>query len=107
MFFALGGPAALVVLLGCLVLRRFWSRALPAVTAAGVLAAAAVAVTGRVTGHGQDWAFGLWPQLALLIAVGAVLAAFLYPDTPPDSDVAPSDDQAPTDGSPEPAPSRS
>jgi arabinofuranan 3-O-arabinosyltransferase len=81
MFFALGGPAAIVVLLGCLMLRRLWPRALPVVAALGVLAAAAVAVTGRLTGHGQDWAFGLWPQLTLLIAIAAVIAAFLYPAT--------------------------
>lgn len=79
MFLALGGPAALIVLLGCLLARHFVARCLPAVVAVAVLAATAVSVTGRLTGHGQDWAVGLWPQLALLIAVGAVIAALLYP----------------------------
>jgi arabinofuranan 3-O-arabinosyltransferase len=75
----LAGPAALVALLACLLLRRLWSRALPAVLATAVLAATTVAVAGRVLGHGQDWAFGTWSQAAILVAVAAAVAAFLYP----------------------------
>jgi len=85
----LGGPAPLIALLGCLLLRRLWSRALPAVLAAGVLAATAVAVAGRLLGHGQDWAFGPWAQAAILVAVSAAVAAFLYPATDPRSAAAP------------------
>lgn len=75
----LGGPVVLICLVACLVLRRLWSAVLPVVALAGVVAAAAVAVTGRLTGHGQDWAFGVWSQLAVVVAVAAVITAFLYP----------------------------
>jgi arabinofuranan 3-O-arabinosyltransferase len=84
----LGGPAPLIALLGCLLLRRFWSGALPVVLAAGVLAASAVAVAGRLLGHGQDWAFGPWAQVAVLVAVSAAVASFLYPSADPDDPVA-------------------
>jgi arabinofuranan 3-O-arabinosyltransferase len=84
----LGGPAPLISLLGCLLLRRLWSGALPVVLAAGVLAAGAVAVAGRLLGHGQDWAFGPWAQVAVLVAVSATVASFLYPSTDPDDPVA-------------------
>jgi len=66
-----------------------WSRALPGVLAAGVLAATAVAVAGRLLGHGQDWAFGPLAQAAILVAVSAAVAAFLYPSTDPHSAAAP------------------
>ena len=75
----LGGPAPVIALLGCLILRRLWSSALPAVAVAGVLAATGIAVAGRLSGHGQDWAFGPWVQVAIFVAVSAVIAAFLYP----------------------------
>jgi arabinofuranan 3-O-arabinosyltransferase len=75
----LGGPVPLICLVVCLALRRVWASALPVVAVTGVVAATAVAVTGRATGHGQDWAFGAWSQLALVVAVAAVIAAFLYP----------------------------
>ncbi len=80
----LGGPVPLIALFACLVLRRLWSSALPVVAVCGVVAAATIAVAGRLTGHGQDWAFGPWTQLSVFVAVAAVIAAFLYPtlDTP-------------------------
>jgi len=78
----LGGPIPLIALLGCLVLRHLWPHALPAVAVSGVLAATTVAVAGRLTGHGQDWAFGAWTQAMLIVAVAATIAAFLYPTTP-------------------------
>ena len=80
----LGGPVPLIALLGCLVLRRLWSSALPPLAVAGVLTATAIAVAGRLTGHGQDWAFGPWAQAAVFVAVAAVIAAFLYPAPDPD-----------------------
>lgn len=75
----LGGPVPLIALLGCLVLRRLWPGSMPVVSAGAVLAATAVAVAGRLTGHGQAWAFGGWVQALLYTAVAAVIAAFLYP----------------------------
>lgn len=75
----LGGPAPVIALLACLLLHRLWSRVLPAVLCTGVLAATGIAVAGRLLGHGQDWAFGLWAQAAILVAVSAAVAAFLYP----------------------------
>ena len=75
----LGGPVALITMAACLLLRHRWQAALPWVAAGGVVAAAGIAVAGRLLGHGQDWAFGPWSQLAVLVAVTAVLAAYLYP----------------------------
>ncbi|HET8643525.1 MAG TPA: hypothetical protein VFM37_16435, partial [Pseudonocardiaceae bacterium] len=77
----LGGPFPVIALLACLLLRHFWAHALPAVAAGAFVAATAVAVVGRVSGHGQDWAFGPWTQAAGFVAVSAVVAAFLYPSS--------------------------
>lgn len=82
----LGGPFPVIALLGCLLLRRYWANALPAVAAGAVVIATAIAVTGRVTGHGQDWAFGPTTQAAGFVAIAAVVAAYLYPTAVADDD---------------------
>ncbi|HEY0639297.1 MAG TPA: alpha-(1-_3)-arabinofuranosyltransferase, partial [Pseudonocardiaceae bacterium] len=78
----LGGPVPVIALVACLAARHYRRDALPVVAAAGVVVAAGIAVAGRLLGHGQDWAFGPWPQLALFVTVAAVVAAHLYPADP-------------------------
>lgn len=96
----LGGflPVALVV--ACLIVRQLWPRALPAVAFGGAAVATAVAVAGRLLGHGQGWAHGLWTQGAMLVAISAAVAAVIrFPGAAPID----SPEAAPID-SPGPAP---
>jgi arabinofuranan 3-O-arabinosyltransferase len=76
---ALGGVAAVLAMLGCLLLRTVFPRARRAVAmtlAAGGMATATVAaVAGRLLGHGQDWAYGPVAQIGGLIALAAVVSA--------------------------------
>ena len=71
---ALGGAAGAALLLAALIVRQLRPRALPRIALAGALIGAAVAVAGRLLGHGQDWAYGAWVQAAMLAAVCAVAA---------------------------------
>nr|WP_033442482.1 alpha-(1->3)-arabinofuranosyltransferase family protein [Saccharothrix sp. NRRL B-16314] len=75
----LGGMAGLVALLACLFLRSLAPRRRRAVSMAlafgGVAVATGVSVTGRVSGHGQDWAYGTAAQAAVLVALAAVVSA--------------------------------
>ncbi|MEN3305000.1 MAG: arabinofuranan 3-O-arabinosyltransferase [Micromonosporaceae bacterium] len=82
----LGGVLPVVFVLAAMLVRQVWrgprgangrpgSLAVLALSAAG--AATAVAVTGRLLGHGQGWAYGPLTQGAMLAAVATVVAACL------------------------------
>ncbi|GAA0219293.1 alpha-(1-_3)-arabinofuranosyltransferase [Saccharothrix mutabilis subsp. mutabilis] len=75
----LGGMAGVVALLSCLFLRSLvpdYRRAVSmALALGGMLVATAVSVTGRVLGHGQEWAYGTVAQAAVLVALAAVVSA--------------------------------
>ena len=75
----LGGMAGLVALLACLFLRSLVPRRRRAVSMllafGGMAVATAVSVTGRVLGHGQDWAYGTAAQAAVLVALAGVVSA--------------------------------
>ncbi|MGW4497101.1 alpha-(1-_3)-arabinofuranosyltransferase [Micromonospora sp. NPDC004336] len=81
---ALGGVLPVAIVLAAMLLRQFARRALPVVVFGALTVATVTAVTGRLQGHGQDWAYGPWAQGAMLVAVAAVVAAVLpAPGTPP------------------------
>jgi arabinofuranan 3-O-arabinosyltransferase len=70
----LGGMLPVVLLLGCLLLRHVWRLAPAVLAASGVVAATGIAVTGRLLGHGQEWAYGAGAQIALLVSLAAVVS---------------------------------
>ncbi|MCY1136640.1 alpha-(1-_3)-arabinofuranosyltransferase family protein [Actinoplanes sp. Pm04-4] len=70
----LGGAAGASLLLAMLIVRQVFPRALPGIAFTCAGAGFAVAVGGRLLGHGQEWAYGAWVQLAMLAAVCAVAA---------------------------------
>ncbi|PWU57793.1 DUF3367 domain-containing protein [Micromonospora sp. S4605] len=89
---ALGGVLPVAIVLAAMLLRQFAARALPVVVLGGLTVATTVAVTGRLQGHGQEWTYGTWVQAAMLVAIGAVVAAVVpVPGTPPAA-VAPAPD---------------
>jgi arabinofuranan 3-O-arabinosyltransferase len=63
-----------VLLIACLLARQFSERAPRYLAFGGMAVAAAVSVTGRVLGHGQEWAYGPVTQAALLLAAAAMVA---------------------------------
>jgi arabinofuranan 3-O-arabinosyltransferase len=71
----LGGMLPVVLLIACLLVRQFSERAPALLALAGVVVATGIAVTGRSLGHGQEWAYGLATQTALLLAAAAVVAS--------------------------------
>ncbi|MDI6102607.1 alpha-(1-_3)-arabinofuranosyltransferase family protein [Actinoplanes sp. NEAU-A12] len=71
----LGGPAGAALLLLALIVRQVRPRWLPGLAFASAATAVGVAVGGRLLGHGQDWAYGVAVQSAMLAAVCAVAAA--------------------------------
>jgi arabinofuranan 3-O-arabinosyltransferase len=71
---ALGGAAGAVFLLAALIVRQLKPGALPVLAFASAGTGIAVAVAGRQLGHGQEWAYGLPVQLAMLAAVCWVAA---------------------------------
>jgi arabinofuranan 3-O-arabinosyltransferase len=71
---ALGGMLPVVLLIACLLARQFSERAPRYLAFGGMALAAVVSVTGRVLGHGQDWAYGPVTQAALLLAAAAMVA---------------------------------
>lgn len=94
---ALGGVLPVAIVLAAMLLRQLALRALPVVVLGGLTVATVTAVAGRLQGHGQEWAYGSWVQGAMLVAIGAVVAAVVpVPGTTPPTDV-------PADH-PEPAP---
>ncbi|MFV2103835.1 alpha-(1-_3)-arabinofuranosyltransferase [Micromonospora sp. LOL_024] len=72
---ALGGVLPVAIVLAAMLLRQLVVRALPVVVLGGLTVATATAVAGRLQGHGQDWAYRSWVQAAMLVAIGAVVAA--------------------------------
>ncbi|MDG4794476.1 alpha-(1-_3)-arabinofuranosyltransferase [Micromonospora sp. WMMD1082] len=99
---ALGGVLPVAIVLAAMLLRQLAVRALPVVVLGGLAVATTVAVAGRLNGHGQEWVYGSWTQAAMLIAIGAVVAAVVpVPGVRPDPAV--QDDVTPgtSGGSPE------
>ncbi|MTK05310.1 alpha-(1-_3)-arabinofuranosyltransferase [Micromonospora sp. CP22] len=74
---ALGGVLPVAIVLAAMLLRQLAVRALPVVVLGSLTVATAIAVAGRLQGHGQAWAYGVWVQAAMLVAIGAVVAAVL------------------------------
>ncbi|GAB3855449.1 hypothetical protein GCM10029963_50250 [Micromonospora andamanensis] len=72
---ALGGVLPVAIVLAAMLLRQLAVRALPVVVLGGLTVATVTAVAGRLQGHGQDWAYRSWVQAAMLVAIGAVVAA--------------------------------
>ncbi|MEV6812102.1 alpha-(1-_3)-arabinofuranosyltransferase [Micromonospora sp. NPDC051296] len=90
----LGGVLPVAIVLAAMLLRQLAVRALPVVVLSGLTVATASAVAGRLRGHGQDWAYSSWVQAAMLVAIGAVVAAVVpvpgvRPDPPIPHDVTP------------------
>ncbi|GGN76267.1 coagulation factor 5/8 type [Actinoplanes lobatus] len=71
----LGGVAGATLLLVALIVRQLRPGVLPGLAFASVATAIGVAVSGRLLGHGQEWAYDLGVQLAMLAAVCAVAAS--------------------------------
>ncbi|MCZ7419556.1 alpha-(1-_3)-arabinofuranosyltransferase [Verrucosispora sp. WMMA2121] len=71
----LGGVLPVAIVLAAMLLRQLAVRALPVVVLGGLTVATVTAVAGRLQGHGQDWAYRSWVQAAMLVAIGAVVAA--------------------------------
>ncbi|WP_433530388.1 alpha-(1-_3)-arabinofuranosyltransferase [Micromonospora sp. CA-263727] len=91
---ALGGVLPVAIVLAAMLLRQLAVRALPVVVLGGLSVATGISVAGRLQGHGQDWAYGSWVQAAMLVAIGAVVAAVVpvpgvRPDPPIPDDVTP------------------
>lgn len=80
--FVLGGMPPVVALITSLLLRQFWQAAPKVIALCGMVAGCVVAVTGRLLGHSQEWAYGPLVQGALLVAVAALVAACFKPFAP-------------------------
>jgi arabinofuranan 3-O-arabinosyltransferase len=85
---ALGGVAAAALLIAAMLVRQLRPGALPGIAFVAAAGGTAVAVVGRVEGHGQEWAYGGLVQVAMLVAVCAVAAtlvpsARVAPEPPP------------------------
>ncbi|WP_320064524.1 alpha-(1-_3)-arabinofuranosyltransferase family protein [Micromonospora sp. RTGN7] len=92
---ALGGVAAAVLLLAAMLVRLLRPGALPGIAFVTGAGGIAVAVLGRLLGHGQEWVYGAAVQATMLAAVCAV-AATVVPAVrrPPEAD--PRTDTEPT-----------
>ncbi|WP_051399471.1 alpha-(1-_3)-arabinofuranosyltransferase domain-containing protein [Haloechinothrix halophila] len=102
-----GGVPAVIALLACLLAATLWEPAPRVLAVAGVVTAALTAVTGRLLGNGQEWAYGWLAQGAMLVALAAVAAACVERYLPPPLGSADrSHDVEPGDAEP-PAPSGS
>jgi arabinofuranan 3-O-arabinosyltransferase len=69
----LGGMMAVVLLIACLLVRTLWPPAPKWLAVGGAGLACVVAVSGRVLGNGQAWAYGPVAQGLLLLAAAAVV----------------------------------
>jgi arabinofuranan 3-O-arabinosyltransferase len=76
---ALAGPLGVVLLLAGALVRQLRPRLLAWIVVGGAAMAAAVALSGRLTGHGQAWAYEPVTQAAMLIALCAGAAAAAVP----------------------------
>jgi arabinofuranan 3-O-arabinosyltransferase len=78
----IGGVLPVVLVVAAMLARQAWplrhrAQSLRLITLAACGAAAAIAVAGRLLGHGQGWAYGPWTQAAMLAAVAGVVASCL------------------------------
>ncbi len=69
----LGGMLPVVLLIACLLVRTLWPPAPKWLAVGGATLACLVAVSGRVLGNGQEWAYGSVSQGLLLLAAAAVV----------------------------------
>ncbi|GAA0923139.1 hypothetical protein GCM10009557_91980 [Virgisporangium ochraceum] len=76
---AIAGVLVVVLVLAGALLRQLYPRSLGWVVLGGAGVAVVVAVAGRLSGHGQDWAYGWVAQAAMLVAVCAGVAAAAVP----------------------------
>ncbi|MET8151925.1 alpha-(1-_3)-arabinofuranosyltransferase family protein [Actinoplanes sp. NPDC049668] len=70
----LGGAAGASLLLAALIVRQLWPSALPAIVFTCAGTGIAIAVAGRLLGHGQEFAYGAAVQTSMLAALCAVAA---------------------------------
>jgi arabinofuranan 3-O-arabinosyltransferase len=70
----LGGMPGVIALLVALLLRTLWPPAARIAAPGGMVVAAAASIAGRLSGHGQEWAYGWLAQGALLFAVAAAVS---------------------------------
>ncbi len=73
----LGGMLPVVLLIACLLVRTLWPPAPRWLAVGGAALACLIAVSGRVLGNGQEWAYGTVSQGLLLLAVTAVVTGCL------------------------------
>jgi arabinofuranan 3-O-arabinosyltransferase len=95
---ALGGMLALVLLITCLLIRTAARRlsVSPVLAAGGMAVATGTVVVGRMSGLGQEWAYGTVAQAAILVAVAAVVSMsvdWFEPSTRPELDQRPADSE--------------
>jgi arabinofuranan 3-O-arabinosyltransferase len=88
---ALGGAAGAALLLAALIVRQLRPDWLPGIAFGCAGTAMAVAVGGRLLGHGQQWAYGTVVQVAMLAALCAV-AATIAPTAGRPAEAAPQDE---------------
>ncbi len=79
LLFAVGGMLPVVALIATLLLREFRPAAPKVVALCGMVVGSVGAVSGRLLGHSQEWAYGPVVQGALLVAVAAVVASCFDP----------------------------
>ncbi len=99
----LGGAAGAALLLTALIVRQLRPGALPGIAFACAGVGIGVAVSGRLLGHGQEWAYGAVVQTAMLAAVCAV-AATVAPAAGRAPDTRTPDTRSPDTRSPETGP---
>lgn len=92
---ALSGVLALVLLIAGALVRQVYPRAMTWIVLGGAGFAAAVAISGRLDGHGQADAYGWLAQAAMLVAIcsGVAAAAVRVPGAPDLDDQADRDEQ--------------
>ncbi|MBG0567950.1 alpha-(1-_3)-arabinofuranosyltransferase domain-containing protein [Actinoplanes aureus] len=92
---ALGGAAAAALLLIALIVRQLRPGALPGLAFLSALVGLGVAVSGRLLGHGQEWAYDAAVQLAMLAAVCWVAATVAPSAGRPDEKALPEEEPIP------------
>ena len=70
----LGGMPGVIALLVALLLRTLWPPSARIIAPGGMVVAAGASIAGRLSGHGQEWAYGWLAQGALLFAVAAAVS---------------------------------
>jgi arabinofuranan 3-O-arabinosyltransferase len=101
---ALGGILPVVLLIASLLVRAVFQRfrfdVTALIAAGGMTVATAVAVLGRMQGHGQDWAYTTAAQAAILVALAAAVSpvAAWFDDPRPELDQDAETDEHPGGG---------